>query len=101
MRSCHTIGQAWPRPGMACCQRTFSPESTFQVIGAAVSETPLACGPRNCGQFTVEAARAVWTIKQKHPTKARKEMRGFLFVLIVDPVQHELPSQIHPLLAQP
>src|SRR5881628_2990849 len=57
------IGQAWPRPGIGVCQRIFSPDSTFHVTGAGSSETPLACGPRNCGQFTVEADRLLWVNK--------------------------------------
>src|SRR2546426_5748301 len=57
IRSPHTIGDAWPRPGMGVCQRIFSPVSTFHVVGAGSSDTPLACGPRNCGQHESEAAR--------------------------------------------
>src|SRR5581483_1586944 len=58
MRSPQTIGEAWPRPGMGVCQRTFSPDPIFQVTGAGSSETPLECGPRNWGQFAVESPKA-------------------------------------------
>src|SRR5207245_1345642 len=44
-------GLAWPKPGSGVCQRRFSPEATFHVTGAASADTPLAWGPRNCGQF--------------------------------------------------
>ena len=34
-------------------QRTFSPLSIFQVVGAVLlAATPLACGPRYCGQLS-------------------------------------------------
>src|SRR5260370_39408132 len=64
------IGQAWPKPGMGVCQRTFSPDSTFHVTGAGSSETPLACGPRNCGQFTVEADQVVFNEQKSTPITA-------------------------------
>src|SRR5688572_20736699 len=55
MRSPHTIGDAWARPGIGVCQEMFSPVATFQVVGrAAESSTPLAPGPRCCGQFAAE-----------------------------------------------
>src|SRR6266508_6704653 len=55
MRLSQTIGLAWPRPGSGVCQRRFSPEATFHVTGAASADTPLAWGPRNCGQFVAVA----------------------------------------------
>src|SRR6266568_3208580 len=59
MRSLQMMGDAWPRPGIGVCQRMFSPDSMFQVTGAASSDTPEACGPRNCVQFSVEEARTL------------------------------------------
>src|SRR6187401_598331 len=40
---------------MAVLQRTFSPDAISHWIGAASDAMPLACGPRNCGQFAAGA----------------------------------------------
>src|SRR5437868_12103383 len=52
MRSPQTTGQECPRPGIGVFQRTFLPAGTSQVVGGNwPSATPVAPGPRNCGQF--------------------------------------------------
>src|ERR1051325_4835452 len=73
MRPSQIIGLAWARPGMGVCQRTFSLRSTFHVVGNfAESSTPLACGPRNCGQFAVAASEdAAWEMKQPRQSRER------------------------------
>jgi len=60
MRSPHTTGLEWPKPGIAVFQRMFLPDSTFHSVGGEPAPTPLAEGPRNWGQFVsvAPAARA-------------------------------------------
>src|ERR1044071_618225 len=70
------MGQAWPRPGIVVCQRMFSPVATFQVTGAGRSETPQALGPRNCGQFTVAAAEALWQTSEAIHGTAQANLRS-------------------------
>src|SRR5881409_3762051 len=46
------IGELCAKPGMDARHRMFSPLSTSQWTGAApLASTPLASGPRNCGQL--------------------------------------------------
>src|SRR2546422_5508414 len=53
------MGEEWPSPGIFACQAMFSPCSTFHWVGAAeFVSSPLACGPRNCGQLAAERLRA-------------------------------------------
>src|SRR5438067_7289942 len=51
MRSPTTTGQEWPRPGIGVFQRTLRPVLASQDSGGNwPSATPVAPGPRNCGQ---------------------------------------------------
>src|SRR6185436_2715048 len=71
------IGLACARPGIGVCQRTFSPVSKFQFRGVPSCEAPLACGPRNCGQFTSAAPKHSQT-DSKESASVRKAGRGFI-----------------------
>src|SRR5439155_18716998 len=74
MRSPQIIGDEWPRPGIRACQRMFSPCSTFHWVGAAAFvSTPLACGPRNCGQSAAERLRA-----KREGSRSRVDFMRFL-----------------------
>src|SRR5436190_5950788 len=59
----HTMGLEIATPAIGVFHNTFSPVSTFHVIGGdEPSATPDAAGPRNIGQFwaeTVTAAAAI------------------------------------------
>ena len=44
-----TTGDAEPRPGLSIFQRMFL-VSLHAAGGLAVDDTPVACGPRHCGQ---------------------------------------------------
>ena len=47
----HTTGEDQPRPGMSCFHTIFS--VVLQRSGrSACSATPIASGPRNCGQLS-------------------------------------------------
>src|SRR5207249_5979370 len=48
------------------CPRRFSPEATLHVTGTASADTPLAWGPRNCGQF-VSVAPANPALASRRP----------------------------------
>jgi hypothetical protein len=48
-RSAQTTGDADPRQGISTFQRTFF-VSLHSSEGVAVGETPVASGPRHCGQ---------------------------------------------------
>ena len=53
------MGDECAKPGIAVCQRMFSPFSIFQWTGVgALASTPLASGPRNWGQSAAEAQPA-------------------------------------------
>ena len=54
-RSPQTTGVAEPRPGISTFQRMFFP-SAHSRGGVAVLDTPVACGPRHCGQKRSAAA---------------------------------------------
>jgi hypothetical protein len=49
MRSPHTTGDDEPRPGISTFHFTFF-DSLHSVGGSAWRDTPVACGPRHCGQ---------------------------------------------------
>jgi hypothetical protein len=57
MRLPHTTGADHPTPGIAVFQTMFS--VALQLSGSVGSspDTPRASDPRNCGQFSGEAAR--------------------------------------------
>src|SRR5207245_3568544 len=61
IRSPQTTGDEDPRPGMSTFQRMFF-VSLHSVGGFANRETPLAYGPRHCGQNRSAAAAppALW-----------------------------------------
>src|SRR5688500_7825691 len=47
-----TTGLEWARPGIASFQRTFCAAVASHFTGwPGLSTTPVASGPRNCGQF--------------------------------------------------
>ena len=58
MRSPQMTGDADPRPGISTFQRTFF-VSLHSVGGVADCETPLAYGPRHCGQK--RSLAAIWS----------------------------------------
>ena len=53
-------GDAEPRPGISTFQRMFF-VSLHSSGGVAVVDTPVACGPRHCGQNRSAACCAVRT----------------------------------------
>jgi hypothetical protein len=55
-RSPQITGLEWPIPGKGVFQAMFSPDTTSQVVGGLASGSwPLACDPRNDGQFSAAA----------------------------------------------
>src|ERR1700678_2430695 len=59
------MGDECAKPGIAVCQRMFSPFSTFQWTGVgALASTPQASGPRNWGQSAAEAQPAQRTVRK-------------------------------------
>src|SRR5260221_11121604 len=91
------IGQAWPRPGRPVCHRMFSPDSTFHVTGTGSSETPLACGPRNWGQFTVEAASALGVSNsQRQPGTTPNHIFRFLVLIWIKLIPKPFRPQMDP-----
>ena len=72
-RSCQTIGDACPWPGMGTFHRTFVPDAPSQVTGTFVSILdPSPRGPRQLGQFS---QRADEVRRPRKPT-ARIEARN-------------------------
>jgi hypothetical protein len=65
MRSPHTIGVAEPRPGSFTFHFTLL-VSLHVVGGFADGATPVASGPRHCGQFGSGEAAA--SEMPRHPT---------------------------------
>src|SRR5258708_1804819 len=58
IRSPQITGLEWPRPGISVFHKTWSPFSPSHCTGGAPLPTPLAAGPRNCGQLEPESAAA-------------------------------------------
>jgi len=60
MRSPHTTGLEWPKPGIAVFQRTFLPDSTFHSVGGRTGADAAGGGSTKLGQFVsvAPAARA-------------------------------------------
>jgi hypothetical protein len=65
-RSPQTMGEADPRPGISTFQRTFF-VSLHSVGGSPYFETPVAYGPRHCGQKRSAAGSAA-SIETRRPT---------------------------------
>ena len=57
-RSPQTTGDEEPRPGISTFQRMFF-VSLHSSGGSAVVDTPVACGPRHCGQYFSDVVSAV------------------------------------------
>src|ERR1700750_2420861 len=88
MRSPQTIGDADPRPGISTFQRMFF-VSLHSSGGSAVRETPVAYGPRHCGQdcfaagsgpapLAVAKGGAACSVAVNRPANARRVSGGVL-----------------------
>jgi hypothetical protein len=85
----HTTGLDCPIPGIGVFQRTPTDFSPSQLTGAfcALTATPEACAPRNCGQFCALAVvRLAVVIKQK------QRMKDAMRLMYVSPVNFALMS---------
>src|SRR6185436_15118767 len=81
MRSPHTMGEECERPGIAMRQSTFLPAAmSHSLTVSKPSAIPLACGPRNCGQFASRGGVfACWTTgnaRNGHRSAQENSMRG-------------------------
>src|ERR1044072_7120327 len=92
-----TTGLACDRPGIGVFQRTFCEVAASNLTGlAAPSVTPVAPGPRNCGQFCAFAvvsptnkrvedkiSRFINALRRRCFTQSRKGSKGELIFLII------------------
>ena len=73
-RSPHTTGEPDPRPGISIFQRTFF-VSLHSAGGSARLDTPVAYGPRHCGQYASPAGSDAQD-GQRRATRATASSEG-------------------------